>query len=375
MHHSKRTKINHRERRERKTKRQFVIRNSSLIWIISVLCLSGCFESKEIGTDSRTFLGLDTPAGMIKYLRGQKLPALESVEIWHNEYGPGLKLTSKHYEIFTTLLEPSMLSELADFMESAHHGYNSQLPEPIETTTKFTIYLFADRGQWEDFTKSFAGQQASVYCEIRSGAYYLNGACVAYDIGREQTFSVLGHEGWHQFNSRHFRLRLPSWLDEGIATLFETYSSKQGSFEFKPGQNMNRLEALEKVLTKNKMMPLKELIAMNPGEVLATSDEAVTAFYSQSYALVRFLREADYGRRLGNYHRLLVDGLRGNWPLNEASKRIAANRNIRLTSRWNRAIGLLLFEHYISDDFEQIEEEYLAFCRKIVYPVRLKSQD
>jgi hypothetical protein len=114
------------------------------------------------------------------------------------------------------------------------------------------------------------------------------------------------------------------------------------------------------------MIPLKELIAMNPGEVLAANEmEAVTAFYGQSYALVRFLREEGYGKRLRNYHQLLVDGLRGDWPLNKTGKKIAADRNIPLTIRWNRTVGPLLFKHYIDDDFEEIEKEYVAFCRKI----------
>ena len=212
-----------------------------------------------------------------------------------------------------------------------------------------------------------------MYLKIKAGAYYLNGACVAYNIGRERTFSVLGHEGWHQFNKKHFKFRLPSWLDEGVAMLFETSRYEQGLFYFEPGRNIYRLGALKKTLIKNKMIPLKKLMAINPGEVLATDEaEAIVAFYAQSYALVRFLREEGYGKRLADYHQLLLGGLRGDWPLGEASRRIAADRNIPLTVRWNRAVGPLLFKQYIGDDFDQIEEEYLAFCRKIVYHVHFK---
>jgi len=195
---------------------------------------------------------------------------------------------------------------------------------------------------------------------------------VAYNIGRERTFSTLGHEGWHQFNKRHFRFRLPSWLDEGIATLFEANRYDQGLFYFEPGKNMYRLGALKKTLITSNMIPLKQLIAMNPGEAIVTSDETVTAFYGQAYALVRFLREEDYGKRLGNYRQLLLGGLRGEWPLSKDGKRIAADRNIPLTVRWNRMVGSMLFKRYISDGFEQIEQEYLIFCRKIVYHVRLR---
>src|SRR4030042_1251901 len=118
----------------------------------------------------------------------------------------------------------------AGMIEAAYKAYNLQLPEPIETKTEFTIYLFADRRQWEDFTNNFAGEQAEIFRLIKAGAYCHNGTCVAYDIGSERTFSVLAHEGWHQFSSRHFKFRLPSWLDEGVAMLFETQAAGDGTF-------------------------------------------------------------------------------------------------------------------------------------------------
>ena len=310
---------------------------------------------------------------MIEYLQKKSLPALRSVENWDNSYGPGLKITTEHYEIYTTLLEPLMLCELPAFMEAAWGGYNDQLPQPVATTMKFRVYLFGERMQWESFTNKFAGHQAQVFTKIKAGAYYLNDACVAYNIGRERTFSALGHEGWHQFNSRHFKFRLPSWLNEGIAMLFEANSENRGLFSFEPDKNLYRLASLKKTLIKNKMIPLKDLIALNPGEVLiANEDTAVAAFYSQSYALVRFLREEGYGKRLGNYQKLLSDGLGGKWAISERNKRIAADRNIQLTVKWNRAVGRRLFEYYIGGDIESIEDEYVSYCRKIVYHIRVR---
>jgi hypothetical protein len=354
---------------------EIMVSKFALIWTIVVVCLSGCFENtssiKSKAGDSRR---VDTCEDMIEYLQRAHLPTVKSVERWQNEYGAGLKISTSHYDIFTTLLEPLMLSQLPGFMESAHRGYNDQLPEPIETTTRLNIYLFAERKQWEDFTRAFAGSQAGLFCKIKAGAYYLNGSCVAYNIGRERTFSALGHESWHQFNSRHFKFRLPSWLDEGIAMLFETSRYEDGLFYFEPGQNLYRLGGLKKTLMENKMIPVRELIAMNPGEVLATTSETetLTAFYSQSYALVRFLREEGYGKRLTNYHQLLLSSLTGSWPLGEVEKRIAADRNIPLTVQWNRTVSPELFKHYISNDFDRIEKEYTAFCRKIVYHVHFK---
>jgi len=343
-----------------------VLRKSTLILIIVIVCLSGRqsdrIEAGEAGAEQR-----NPRTEMIEYLRQQNPPALKAVEVWNNQYGPGLKLTTAHYEIFTTLLEPSMLRQIAGLIESAYKAYNLQLPEPVETRARFTIYLFADRRQWEDFTNNFTGEQAAIFRRIKAGAYYHNGACVAYDIGSERTFSVLAHEGWHQFSDRHFKFRPPSWLDEGIAMLFETQAAVDGTFDFEPAENAYRLDALKKTLSKNKMLPLRDLIATTPGDVLATDQtETVLAFYSQSYALVRFLRESDGGKRMDAYHRLLADGLRGDWPLDEVSKKIATDRNIPRNILWNHLVSLVLFHEYIGDDYEPVEKEYLAFCRQIV---------
>ncbi|HUW20473.1 MAG TPA: hypothetical protein VMW16_14345 [Sedimentisphaerales bacterium] len=348
------------------------IKKLVLVSTVTVVSLAGCSASgpAKVGDDAQI---VDAVDGMIEHLQRQNLPALKAVETWRNDYGPGLKLTTEHYQVYTTLLDPLMLSQVPGFLESAYRGYNDQMPERIETQTRFPVYLFADRQQWDAFTKTFAGPQAPTYSRIKAGAYSLKGACVAYNIGRERTFSVLGHEGWHQFSSRHFKFRLPSWLDEGIAMLFEVSRYENGLFYFEPGRNIYRLGDLKRTLTEKRMIPLRDLIAMNPGEVLAANETmAVTGFYSQAYALVRFLREEGYGKRLGNYRRLLLDGLAGEWPLTEAGRRIAGDRNIPLTVQWNRAVAPRLFEHYFGIDAGEIEQEYLAFCGKIVYHVHFR---
>lgn len=336
--------------------------------IVLVLGLAGCARtnSPRVLPTDRAESG-PAPVTALERLQNERLPALRSVEPWVNDFGPGLRLATDHYEIFSTVQQPLILRMIPGFVESAYRGYNDQLAQPIETASKFTIYLFADRQQWEDFTQAFAGEQASLFCKIKTGAYYLNGACVVYDIGPKRTLAAVGHEGWHQFNSRLFKYRLPSWLDEGVAMLFEASVCEQGLFRFDPAMNVQRLGALKETLAKSQQIPLHELITTSPGEVLATDQaEAVMAFYSQSYALVRFLREAGYGKRLNSYHRLLHDGLLGYWPLDESAGATAENRNLPRTIPWNRAVGRQLFDRYVGNDVEQLDREYQAFCHRIV---------
>jgi hypothetical protein len=317
---------------------------------------------------------LSTIEGMIEYVA--PIPAVKKVEKWDNPYSDGLIIETQHYRVHTTMLEPLMLKQIPAFVEAAWKQYQSQLPVPVQSEDKFILYLFKDRTQWEDFTKQFAGEQWPIYLKIKKGAYFLNGACVAYNIGRSRTFSVIGHEGWHQFCNKHFKYRLPSWLDEGIAQLFEQSEFNNGRFVFSPAKNLQRLGALQITFQNNQIIPLRELISLNPGEVVMweESDKAVMAFYAQAYALVRFLREEGYGKRLSNYHQMLLGALDGTWPLDENEAKIASDRNIPLTTTWNRYIAQKLFDIYIGEGIENIEPEYQGFCRKIVYYVRVKTK-
>ena len=339
-----------------------------LVFICSVENLSA--KQKNSSKDSKP--SLSTVDGLIEYVR--PLPAVRNVERWDNPYGEGLIIETRHYKIYTTLLEPLMLKQIPAFAEAAWRQYQAQLPVSVENQNGFTLYLFNDRSQWDQFTKEYTGSQWPVYSKIKKGAYFLNGACVAYNIGRSRTFSVIGHEGWHQFGDRYLKYRLPSWLDEGIAQLFETSDYENGQFVFRPVKNYSKLGALKLVMREKKMIPLRNLISLNPGEIVLWQepDMGVMAFYAQAYALVRFLREDDYGKRLANYHQMLLGSLNGSWPIDQTEAKIASDRNIPLTAQWNSYIAQKLFSIYIGQDIEQIEPEYRRFCSKIVYHVRIK---
>ncbi|MHC5199411.1 MAG: hypothetical protein ACYSO1_04770 [Planctomycetota bacterium] len=351
---------------------------SITIYILSValLCLSGCNEplapAPQPNTSPQTATALSDAYRMADYIRNE--PAVRDVRVWKNEYGDGLIIQTRHYTVYTTLLEPLMLRQFPAFLESAYQAYQSQLPRPLTAGGPLEVYLFGTRSQWEQFTRKTTGADAPLYLKIQRGAYTRNGVIVAYNIGRKQTSSVVGHEGWHQFNQHLFAYRLPSWLDEGIATLFETCQYSQGQFLFEPSKNLMRLGSLKETIQRGQLIPLKQLIVLNPGQVLAdhSSDSAVIAFYAQNYALVRFLREHQYGVRLRKYHALLLDGANGSWPLPQSLASLAADRNRPLTVGWNTQISPLLFTHYIEPDIDALERAYYDFCRKIVYRVKLK---
>ena len=69
--------------------------------LMLIICLSGCAQPYQARThSSRRTSGM--LARTMERLQSENLPSLHSVEIWENSYGPGLKLTTDHYDIFTS---------------------------------------------------------------------------------------------------------------------------------------------------------------------------------------------------------------------------------------------------------------------------------
>ncbi|MCP4455134.1 MAG: DUF1570 domain-containing protein [Planctomycetes bacterium] len=307
------------------------------------------------------------PMSMVDELLAQRPYELLSVEAWFNDYAPGLVMKTSHYEIHTTITKTSLLCRIASHVEAAHSQYSRSTGTAGVTSARSKVYLFANRAQWESFTRKFAGNQAHMFVKIQEGAYCHNDSCVLYDIGVEKTLAAISHEGWHQFASRNFVYRLPSWLDEGIAMQFENMSWSSTGSRIDVTRNPYRLNSLRRIVNSHCAMRLTDLLSSSPGQVMASDrTESVAAFYSQSYALVRFLQEAGNAHFRVQYDKMVRDGLYGLWNLTPEDRRIASSRQTPRTLEWNSRVGRQLFEQYISASPESLERAYTDFCRAIV---------
>jgi len=318
-----------------------------------------------------------------------KLPTVRNVQPWdppeiiRDRSTPGLEVITRHYRILTTLQDPLIMRQVPVFLESAFRSYSEVIGEQIHPDKKLLVYLFNNRQQWEDFSSYWTKELAPVYLKVKAGAYYYKGACVAYHIGRMPNFSVLAHEGWHQFADEICRYRMPAWLDEGLATNFEAFKWEKGRVTFTPRYNGSRLMALRQTMAHDRLFRLVDLLRLDAGRVLshsvndpdsANADPAVAAYYAQVYALVRFLREEKYGQRLEDFRRMVKDGYLGKWPLDAKDQAQAIQRKHNPTRSWNARVGFLVFQGYIEPPASEIENDYHAFCRKIVSSVRRKKR-
>ena len=106
-----------------------------------------------------------------------RLPTVKSVVVWplpefiQQRSAEGLKVTTAHYLIYTSLEDPLILRQVPVFLESAFGAYNQAIGQSLTTKKKLLVYMFNSREQWEDFTRHWAGKQARIYLQINLSRY------------------------------------------------------------------------------------------------------------------------------------------------------------------------------------------------------------
>jgi hypothetical protein len=185
---------------------------------------------------------------------------------------------------------------------------------------------------------------------------------VAYDLGDSQTFAVAAHEGWHQFVARNFRGRLPPFLEEGLACLFENIRWDNDLPRWNRQTNLTRLRGLRKALARGQLWPLEELIRTHAGLVVDQPSARIEAFYSQSWAFARFMCEYQDGRYFRRLQRMLAD-------VAEGTVFDPTGTHHRAGGEWDSAGVKPMLEYYLGQRLPMIEEEFHQFIRQITLEV------
>jgi hypothetical protein len=314
------------------------------IWIgLLTLALTACEQSQSTGWDGPKMLATVNVADV-----GNSAPKLKLV-------------TTQHYKIFTTIDDrPDMLDRMAQLMEGAFIAYQGMVPEVTPTNYPMQCYLFATRLQWATFTRQHTGADAPVYLQITRGGYTIHDWYVAYYIGDIGTYSVAAHEGWHQFVARHFHGRLPPFLEEGLACMFENVEWSGDLPRWNLSRNPSRALSLRKALDAHELFPLEKLVTLHAGQVVGQSNIRIEAFYSQDWAFARYLWEGENGKYRPALQRLLADTAAGTTYDPTGSHRYPY-------LGWNPAGVRPMLEHYLGEDLSVTDNGYQKFMQKIAY--------
>jgi len=288
-------------------------------------------------------------------------------EPWHFGQIEGQVVVTANYRLHTTMTDERMLRELAVLMEEALGHYRTALGELPPPRAPMRSFVFERRSEWADHTRELLGSSAGPYLGLGRGGYTTGAESVLFNIGREDTFTIAVHEGWHQYTQQVFRDQLPVWLEEGIATYMEGNRFRRGSERpaFMPWRNFERYGELRDTVRTGRLVPLAELIDGSPQRFLERGRGSLLSYYAQVWALVHFLLEGEDGAHRAGLLQAVSDAahgqLVGRLAESDAVPRGAARR---LVNRGQH--GRLLVEEYISRDLEELSRQYEAFVRQIV---------
>jgi hypothetical protein len=291
---------------------------------------------------------------------GPVLRAETTLEPWRFQRHDGHSLRTPHYMIHTTIQDEDTIMQIGQVMEGALLQYRQLAPATPRLDGPMECYFFATRGQWDAYTRRHAGPAASVYLQITRGGYAVGDRYVAYYIGAVSTWSVAAHEGWHQYVARHFKGRLPPFLEEGIACLFEHVRWENDLPRWNLSINPSRALSLRRTLEGRHEWPLEQLIAMHAGDVVGQPPARIEAYYAQSWAFARFLNEAQNGKHRPALQRMLRDTAAG--TVHDSTGTHRSN-----TVPWNpRSVGPLL-EHYLGSSLPEIERAFGVWMHDVAY--------
>lgn len=265
-----------------------------------------------------------------------------------------------HYKIETTIADMAFLNRLGQLMEGACEQYASLVPGLVPTAYPMDCYIFAKRTEWSAFTRRHTGADAAIYLQINRGGYTIHDWYVAYYIGETSTLSVAAHEGWHQFVARHFKGRLPPFLEEGLACTFEDIQWDRDLPRFNEQTNPSRAMALRKAIDANHLWPLEQLISMHAGQVVREPGYRIEAFYAQDWAFAQFLRQAENGKYRPALQRLLADTAAGTVYDPTGSHR-------RSYLPWNPAGVKPMLEHYLGMSLPEIDAHFAKYMHSLAY--------
>ena len=299
-------------------------------------------------------------------------PVVPSVEPWTNGSRAGERIITGHYSIRTTVRNGDLRRLLPKFAEAALAQYASALGELPHPSGTLETLVFGSRDEWAAYTKERLGPEAAAYMELGRGGYTSRATAILYDIGPNDTLTILAHEGWHQYSQSVFREELPVWLEEGIATFMEGHriAPDSGDAIFSSWRNLERFGELREAVRRERLIPLEELLQKTPQEFLAEGRERLLVYYAQVWALTHFFAEGANGKYRAALVGLLTDAVTGqisrtlkDWMSTNDDRRAIQ----RAMSRGGiRGLpGTLVARGYFSENFAEFAAQYDAFVRQI----------
>jgi len=332
-----------------------VTRPAAATVLAALALLSGCASPGGERAESDAPATAAAPAQPRPAARATS--AVLSAEPWSYEGASGQVVRTRHYRIYTTESDALLAGRLPGFLEMALEHYRTALTPLPAPDLRLDTYLMDNRTQWTRVTRRLLGGRAGPFLRIQRGGFATRGVGVYYDLGAFDTMAIAAHEGWHQYTQRVFQERLPTWLEEGVASYMEGHRWKGGTPVFLPWANLERFDRLRVMEARGRGLPLASFIESNGAT--GQAEEAGLDFYAQAWGVTHFLA----ARRRAGLDRLLRDAAEGRLTRVVRASAARESASIRDAGDLQRA----LFETYFGP-LAEAEAEYRAFAEAATRP-------
>ncbi|NNM86731.1 MAG: hypothetical protein HKL96_13360 [Phycisphaerales bacterium] len=324
-----------------------------------ILALPGC--SLQRPQDS---VGLPAmPSTTLVSLRQTPL----SRQQWRSIVPSGHVIGTRHYRLYTTLASRLERQRLGTLLEADYRQFLQFVPQ-ARPALPMIGFVFANRAQWADFSYRTTGVNAQIYMDIVAGGYTQDGVFATYRFSDAGMLSVVAHEAWHQFSFLALRNRLPAWLDEGMATQYESFTWQKVDGidvpQFNPWLNRPRWLALRSAVRRGPkaLWTLRQLIRTQAGAVVTQPQSRVNAYYGQIWSLGLFLEHSRYRAGL---LRLLAAAKAGSLTEALANSGLTSQDVATADIRWNSLAGPIYFRRYISSNIASMQKQYSRFIQEL----------
>jgi hypothetical protein len=216
-------------------------------------------------------------------------------------------LQTAHYRIHTDLDQP-LAEELGRGLEAMYQEYSRRLAafSTEGTDPMLVVYLFRKHEDYNQFTKNRAPNTGGVFLpqQKKLAAYYEG-------QGRDALRRALQHEAFHQFAYSAISPKLPPWLNEGLAVLFEEGIWIGDAFQLGevPPRRVRQLRADQ---TGKRLTDFREFMKISNDrwtDQLNREPGLGAAQYNQAWAMVHFLVFSQENGQF-KYRKRFIDMLR-----------------------------------------------------------------
>jgi hypothetical protein len=221
--------------------------------------------------------------------------------------------TSRYYKVHTTLGRRAV-KPYAHHMDLifAHYRRRFRNFEPRNNEPQ-PLYLFNTRRQYVKFMAKHgiqaknSGGMFFIKRNVRGLATFVEGR------PKKRVFTVLQHEGFHQFAWNFIGPNISQWVNEGLAQYFED-ATIQGENIALGRPDRKRIKVLQWAAENDRLIPVKKMITISDNEwnaKLNANPRQARVMYAQAWSMVYFLIHGDNGKyqeAFRKYLHLLADG-------------------------------------------------------------------